>query len=97
MSTAGHGDRVDGREDGVDVLAEAGELPQRVRAGDEEAGVDRAGDVRSDVDLGDDGHATHVLHVSQREAAASLAQHHDAVRRQLAVHDAAQTEVAGPP
>jgi len=96
MSTAGHGDRIGDRDERVDVLAEAGELAQRVRPGDEEAGVDRSGDVRSDVDLGDDGHAAHVLHVSQREAAAGLAQHHDAVRRQLAVHDAAQAEVAGP-
>ena len=95
MSTAGGGDRVGDGDDGVDVLADAGELAQRVPAGDEEAGVDRASNVRRRVDLGDDGDAAHVLHVSQGEAAAGLAQYDDAVRVDLAVHDAAQSEVAG--
>jgi hypothetical protein len=95
MAAAGHGDRIGDRDERVDVLVKAGEFAQRMRAGDEEAGVDRSGDVRASVDLGDDRDAAHVLHVSQGEAAAGLAQHHDPVRMQLAVHDAAQAEVAG--
>jgi hypothetical protein len=89
MSAAGYGDRVGDGDERVDVLVKAGELAQRVRAGDEDAGVDGSGDVGGDVDLGDDGDAAHVLHVSQGEAAAGLAQHHDAVRVHLAAHDAA--------
>jgi len=95
MAEAGHGDRIGCGNKRVDVLVKAGELAQRRRTGDEEAGVDCSGDVRARVDLSDDRHAAHVLHVSQGEAAAGLAQHHDAVWAQLVVHDAAQAEVAG--
>ena len=95
MSAAGYGDRVGYGDDRVDVLVNTGEVAQCMRSGDEEAGVDRSGDVRADVDLGDDGHAAHVLHVSQGKAAAGFAEHHDAVRVQVAVNDGAQAEVAG--
>jgi hypothetical protein len=81
--------RVGEGDGGGDVVAERGERGERVRAGDEEAGVDRASDVRCDVNLGDDGDATHVLDVPPGQAAAHLGEQHDAVGLQVAHGDAA--------
>ncbi|HEY6783222.1 MAG TPA: hypothetical protein VI296_08320 [Candidatus Dormibacteraeota bacterium] len=44
----------------VEVAAEGMEFAELVEAGDEEPGVDRAGHVRGDGDLGHDGNNAHV-------------------------------------
>ena len=89
----GYGEGTGGRlrgfeaEQAGDVSAQRREVSEAVQAGDEQSGVDGAGDGRVDRHDGYDGHPGHVCHVSGGEAAPRLGDGHDPVRQNRAVHD----------
>jgi hypothetical protein len=62
-----------------DVAPQRGELTKPVQPGDEQARVDAAGDVGSDRNDGDDGHARDIFDVASFQAATGLGEDDDAV------------------
>jgi hypothetical protein len=81
-----------------DVAAQRCEVAETVQAGDEEPGVDGAGDGRGDRHRGHDGDARDVVHVPGGEAAPGFAEQHDPVGRMIVVaYESAQRDVAGAP
>ena len=77
--------------------AEVGEFREPVRAGDEHACVDGAGDGWADADGGEHGDVEQVTHVAGGEGSIGLLDHHDAVQVSAVREERRERQVAGPP